>query len=275
MPAWEFTITGCGTSHGSPMWGKPDWWSCDPRDRRRRSGAFLRGPQGQVLLLDCGPDLAHQMTDPYRDWDGSSYPDRSVLRCDGVLLTHDHADHCHGINDLRHLNRLMRGDGIAVYGHAGHLDQLRAMFPYCFGAGEDSYSMSKPALRTVELPDGVPTTVAGLPITPFAMSHGPAGRTTGFRCGAMAYCTDVKELPAAAEPLLRDLDLLALGVLRDELHPTHQNWDEAQAVIARIRPRRTVMIHMGPEVRYAAWEPRLRPDLHLAVDGWTTRFETT
>lgn len=271
MADWEFTITGCGTSHGSPMWGRPDWWSDDPRDRRRRSGAFLRGPQGQVLLFDCGPDLAHQMTDPYRDWDGRSYPARCLVRCDGVLLTHDHADHCHGINDLRHLNRLMRGGGIAIHGERGHLDQLEAMFPYCFGAGEDTYAMSKPTLRTVALRDGETTMVAGMPVTPFAMSHGPAGRTTGYRCGPMAYCTDVKELPAAAEPLLRGLDLLALGVLRDEPHPTHQCWDEAMAVIARLRPRRTVLIHMGPEVRHAAWEPRLRPDLALAVDGWTTR----
>ncbi len=271
MPDWEFTITGCGTSHGSPMWGVPDWWSDDPRDRRRRSGAFLRGPDGQVLLFDCGPDLAHQMTDPYRDWDGHSYPTRSILRCDGVLQTHDHADHCHGINDLRHLNRLMRGDGIDLYGAQEHLAALRAMFPYCFGGGVDTYALSKPALRTVALDDDVSTVIAGLSVTPFAMSHGPAGRTTGFRCGRMAYCTDVKTLPANCDPLLQDLDLLALGVLRDAPHPTHQCWDEAMAVIARLRPRRTVLMHMGPEVRFADWAARLAPDVALAVDGWTTK----
>lgn len=273
MPAWEFTITGCGTSHGSPMWGLPERWSCDPRDRRRRSGAFLRGPDGQVILFDCGPDLAHQMTDPYRDWDGLSYPARCLTRCDAVLQTHDHADHCHGINDLRHLNRLMGGTGITLYGAEEHLAELRTMFAYCFGAGPDAYHMSKPALATQALPDGVATRIAGLPVTPFAMSHGPAGRTTGFRCGAMAYCTDVKELPRQADALLQGLDLLALGVLRDTPHPTHQCWDEAMAVIARLRPRRTVLIHMTPELRYAAWEDRLRPDLALAVDGWTTTVE--
>ncbi len=270
MASWEFTITGCGTSHGNPMWGVPDWWSDDPRDRRRRSGAFLRGPQGQILLFDCGPDLAHQMTDPYRDWDGRSYPARSVLRCDGVLQTHDHADHCHGINDLRHLNRLMRGDGITMYGAEDHLVLIHAMFPYCFGGGTETYAMSKPALRTMALADGVATVIAGMTVTPFAMSHGTAGRTTGFRCGTMAYCTDIKELPAAADALLGGLDLLALGVLRDALHPTHQNWDEAMALIARLRPRRTVLMHLGAEVRYAEWAKRLPDGVQLAHDGWTT-----
>ena len=270
MPSWEFTITGCGTSHGNPMWGVPDWWSEDPRDRRRRSGAFLRGPAGQVILFDCGPDLAHQMTDPYRSWDGIRYPERCLVRCDGVLLTHDHADHCHGINDLRHLNRLMRGDGINLYGDEEHLAEVQSMFPYCFGGGVDTYNMSKPALRTVALTDHSETVIAGLPVTPFAMSHGPAGRTTGFRCGDMAYCTDIKDLPVAADAGLCDLDLLAVGVLRDELHPTHQNWDEAFALISRLRPRRTVLMHMGPEVRYADWERRLPDGVALAVDGWTT-----
>src|SRR3954466_15505408 len=105
MPAWELIITGCGTSHGNPPWGLPGAWSEDPRDRRRRSGALLRGPRGQVLLIDAGPDLMYQLRDPDLTWDGVTYPTGSVVRCDGVLLTHDHADHVNGLNDLRHLNR--------------------------------------------------------------------------------------------------------------------------------------------------------------------------
>jgi phosphoribosyl 1,2-cyclic phosphate phosphodiesterase len=272
VPTWELVITGSGTSHGSPMWGVPDWWSGDPRDHRRRSGALLRGPDGQVLLFDCGPDLAHQMRDPYGDWDGSSYPARCITRCDGVLLTHDHADHCHGINDLRHLNRLMGGTGITIHGHDTHLAQLRAMFPYCFGAGEDTYRLSKPALHTRPLVDGVPVHLAGMAVTPFAMSHGPAGRVTGYRCGGMAWLTDVKELPAAADHLLQGLDLLAVNMLRAEPHPTHACWDETRAIIERLHPRRAVLIHMGPEVRHADWTGRLPPTVAMAVDGWHTEF---
>lgn len=268
---WEFTVTGCGTSHGCPMWGAPALWSSDPRDRRRRSGAFLRGPQGQILLFDCGPDLAHQLTDPYRDWDGVSYPSRCITRCDGVLITHDHADHTHGINDLRHLNRLMRGRSIPLYGHNLHLEALRRMFAYCFADGDDLYAGASPALRCVPLADGQPVEIAGLVVVPFPMSHGTAGRSTGWRCGRLAYCTDIKELPASSERWLSDLDLLVLGVLRDAPHPTHQCWDEALALLARCRPRRALFVHLGPEVRYREWAARAPAGVEIAYDGWTTR----
>ena len=280
MAEWTFVITGCGTSHGNPPWGEPAWWSNDPRDARRRSGAMLFGPAGEVVLIDTGPDLLHQLRDPYRRWDGITYPVDGVTRCDAVLLTHDHADHSHGINDLRHVNRLMRratgrSESLPVCGNAEHLTRLQSMFPYCFGQGEEFYSLASPALVARALPDDGWVEIAGLPVLPFAMSHGPAGRTTGFRIGAMAYLTDLKELPAAADQHLRGLDLLVLDMLRAELHPTHLCWDEAQAVIARLQPRRTVLTHMGHEVRFREWEARLPPTVAMAVDGWRTTVDAT
>jgi phosphoribosyl 1,2-cyclic phosphate phosphodiesterase len=281
MAEWTFVITGCGTSHGNPPWGYPAWWSEDPRDARRRSGAMLFGPAGEVVLIDTGPDLLHQLRDPYRRWNGTSYPVDGVTRCDAVLLTHDHADHSHGINDLRHVNRLMRRDGggvahsLPIYGHVDHLTRLQSMFPYCFGRGEEFYSLASPALAARELIDAEQVVIAGLPVTPFAMSHGPAGRTTGFRIGAMAYLTDLKELPPTADRHLQGLDLLVLDMLRDELHPTHLCWAEAQAIIARLQPRRTVLTHMGHEVRYADWVDRLPPGVAMAVDGWRTTVDAT
>ncbi len=284
--AWEIVLTGCGTSHGNPAWGDPAWWSTDPRDARRRSGALLRAADGRVVLIDTGPDLMHQLRDPYRRWDGLSYPEDAVTRCDAVLMTHDHADHSHGINDLRHVNRLMRhaqrkaegyvagsaAPNIPLYGHTEHLQRLQQMFPYCFGDGEDFYSLSSPALVQRPLLDDQQVTIAGLPLIPFAMSHGSAGRTTGFRIGDMAYLTDLKELPATADQHLRGVGLLVLDMLRDEVHPTHLCWAEALAVIARLRPRRTVFTHMGPEVRFAAFQARLPPTVEMAVDGWRAIF---
>lgn len=273
---WRIIITGCGTSHGNPPWGIPRFWSDDPKDLRRRSGAVLLGPEREVLLIDCGPDLMHQLRDPDRTWDGRSYPQRSIDRCDGVLLTHDHADHSHGLNDLRHVNRLMQGvgdrHGIAIHGHRVHLDALHQMFPYCFSGGPGYYPMSNPALSTVPLEHGVPFTVAGLPILPFALDHGPAGLVTGFRCGDLAYLTDLKSMPPGTEEMLRGVDILVLSMLREQLHETHHNWQEAQDVIRRIAPRRTVLTHMGYEVRWAEWQAKLPPGVAMAWDGWESPF---
>jgi phosphoribosyl 1,2-cyclic phosphate phosphodiesterase len=184
-----------------------------------------------------------------------------------VLLTHDHADHSHGINDLRHLNRLMGGRSIAIHGHADHLRELRRMFPYCFGSGIEAYAQCLPGLVGSPLQDDETVVIAGLPVTPFALSHGLGGRTTGFRFGDGAFLTDLKELPDSAYRHLSGLGLLVLDMLRDEPHPTHLCWDEAAAIIARLQPRRTVLVHMGHEVRYAEWEQRLPPGVVMAVDG--------
>lgn len=272
MTTWHLVITGCGTSHGNPPWGRPELWSEDPRDLRRRSGGVIQGPLGQCLLIDCGPDLMHQMRDPYRTWDGRRYPADCITRVDAVLLTHDHADHSHGINDLRHLNRLMAMRTIPIHGHREHLDAVQQMFPFCFGAGEQAYVGYRPALEAVPMVDGALTWIADLPVTAFAMSHGSAGRTTGFRCGEMAYLTDLKALPASADGLLQGLDLLALDMLREDPHETHLCWAEAQAIIERLRPARTVLIHMGHEVRYADWQPRLPPSVTMAWDGLRLPF---
>ncbi len=275
MAEWEITITGCGSSHGNPPFGQPHLWSTDPRDARRRSGAMLRGPADQVILIDCGPDLLHQLRDPYKRWDGLSYPADCITAIEAVLMTHEHADHSHGLNDLRHVNRLMRMRSIPIHGHASHLASLTQMFPYCFGQGELAYVGYRPTLVAEPLTDDRTQVIAGLTVVPFAMSHGPAGRTTGFRCGDLGYLTDLKELPDAVDAMLQGLDLLVLDMLREKPHETHLCWAEAEAIIERLRPRRTVLTHMGHEVRYAEWCDRLPPGVTMAVDGMRLRFSAS
>ncbi len=273
MQHWRIIITGCGTSHGSPPWGWRHLWSEDPRDHRRRSGAVLLGPAGEVILLDMGPDLMHQLRDPYATWRGYGYPEDCITRCDGVLLTHDHADHSHGINELRHVNRLQDGRPITIYGHRQHLDLITQMFPYCFDAAPDEvYRSYKPALTTCPVTDGTPFTVAGVPVVACALWHGPAGRVNGYRIGSLAYCSDAKSVPEATLPLLEGLDLLVLGMLREQPHETHMHLAAALDLVDRLRPQRTVFVHMGPEMRWAQWQGRLPAGVELAFDGLEMGF---
>ena len=273
MDGWRIVITGCGTSHGSPPWGWRQLWSDDRHDHRRRSGAVILGPAGEVILLDMGPDLMHQMRDPYATWRGDSYPEHCITRCDGVLLTHDHADHSHGINDLRHLNRLQDGHQITIYGHRQHLDQVMQMFSYCFDAEPDAvYRSYKPSLATCSIEDFTPFTVAGQTVRSFPLEHGPAGRVSGFRVGSLAYCTDGKTIPQEALPMLTGLEVLVLGMLRERPHETHMHLAAALELVDHLRPRRTVFVHMGPEMRWADWQGRLPAGVELAFDGLEVGF---
>jgi phosphoribosyl 1,2-cyclic phosphate phosphodiesterase len=266
---WELIITGCGTSHGTPPWGLPEFWSEDPRDHRRRSGAILRKKHGPVILLDTGPDLLYQLRDPYKNWDGVRYPADCITRVDAVLLTHAHADHCHGINELRHINRLMKMTGIPVYGHGPHLDEVRDMFGYCFRDPHEAYHYGSPALQAEAVADFSRFVVAGLPVRTCPVSHGPSGRTTAYRIGDLAYVTDVKAIPEQSAELLAGVDLLVLGMLREQMHPTHCNWEEAEGFIRRLQPKQTLLVHMGYGVHYAEWERWLPAGVQLAWDGFS------
>ncbi len=265
---WQLVITGTGTSHGNPPWGLPDFWSEDPRDLRRRSGAVLLGPQGRTVLIDAGPDLAHQCRDPFRSWDGRSYPADALVRCDAVLLTHDHADHTHGLNDLRHLNRLMDGTPIPIFAAEEHLREVRRMFPYCFGAADDLYLHGNPALVSRPVEIGQAFAVAGLEMEAVGYEHGPGCRATGWLVdGRFAYCTDCKTMPAETRDRLRGIDLLVMTMLQEQPHPTHCNWEEARDLVADLSPRRTVFTHVGYTVRQREWDARLPAGMELAYDG--------
>ena len=273
MDQWQIVITGCGTSHGNPPWGVPEWWSDDPKDHRRRSGALLLGPQDQVILIDTGPDLMHQLRDPFKRWDGVHYPDDCITRCAAVLLTHDHADHAHGLNELRHLNRLMNGNGIPIYGNEQHLYEVTRMYPYCFSTSDaDIYQLATPLLQTVHVDDFSSVEVCGLPVTLFPMSHGPYGRVSGMRIGNLVYCTDCKTIPEESVACMHGAEVLVLDMLREKEHVSHFNWAEAAAVIERVQPQRTVLVHMGHEVRHAEWTERLSQGVEMGFDGWHATF---
>lgn len=273
---WRLVILGCGTSHGNPQWGCPAQWSADPKDARRRAGAALLGPTGQIVLIDCGPDLVDQCRDPFKKWDGKKYPEDSLNRCDAVLLTHDHADHLHGLNDLRHLTRLMGGRGIPIYAYGRYLSEAQRMFPYAFGLGSgleaapQHYRYSLPVLIPKPIAPSQVFSVAGIAVESVMVSHGPAGPVAAWRMwDRVGYCTDCKVIPPRSMERLKGLDLLVITMLQSKAHPTHMNFAETMSMLEYLKPRRAVLTHLGPDVIYSTWQDRLPGFVSIAYDGLT------
>jgi phosphoribosyl 1,2-cyclic phosphate phosphodiesterase len=250
-------ILGCGGSGGVPLLGNI-WGDCDPAEprNRRRRVSILVETYAATILVDTSPDLREQLLDA------------GTRRIDGVLYTHAHADHLHGIDDLRAMNRLMH-QPIPVYGSADTLEMIARRFDYVFTPlGSDS-GFYKPALtpRTI---DG-PFKIAGIPIVPFAQDHG-FSKTLGFRIGEMAYSTDVVDLDEAAFAALAGIDLWIVDCLRYEPHPTHSHLAKTLSWIARVKPRHAVLTHMDVPLDYATLRHELPAGVEPGYDGLTLEF---
>lgn len=259
------TILGSGTSHGVPMIGCDCavCTSADPRDHRMRVSAVFhldaqRAESGNAcdpnnapnLLVDCGPELRLQCVA------------RNIRRVDAVLLTHHHADHITGMDDLRRFNWLQRGP-IRVYAAPETLGRVRRMFSYCF-EDDSEYPSAKPQLEPVRI-DGR-FELCGVEVTPVPLLHGSLP-VLGYRVGRIAYCTDVSRVPEDSLRLLRDLDVLILGALRRRPHPTHFNLEQAVEQAERIGARRTFFTHIAHELPHAATNAELPHGMELAYDG--------
>jgi len=250
----KVTILGCGPSGGVPLIGN-DWGVCDPANpkNRRRRVSILVEDRGARLLVDTSPDMRAQLLDA------------RVAKLDGVLFTHAHADHCHGIDDLRSLNRTMQAP-IPIYASAETLAELRERFAYIFApqhpdAGAVFY---KPAL-TPHVISG-PFTAAGIAVTPFAQDHGFSS-TLGFRFGAVAYSTDVLKLDAAAFAALEGVGTWIVDSYRRTPHATHSHLAQTLEWIARLRPRRAILTHMDRDLDYDTLRRELPPGVEPAFDG--------
>ena len=245
-------ILGCGTSSGVPRIGN-DWGTCDPqepRNRRLRSSILVESA-GETLLVDCGPDLREQMNAANRD------------RVDQVIITHDHADHCHGIDDVR---QLFHASGTAVRGfaRAETLDVLRQRFAYVF-AGRGGY----PATVNGEvLPDRL--TLGGLTIRVVDQPHGRI-TSTGLRFEAdgksVGYATDFHDLTPAMRGLYIGLDLWIVDALRHAPHPTHPTVASVLGWIKELQPSRTAFVHMDHSMDYEALMAELPTGVVPGHDG--------
>ena len=251
----KITMLGCGGSQGVPT-AAGDWGQCDPtdpRNRRRRVSLLIEngegGPDAKHLLIDTTPDFREQMIDA------------GVRRLDAVLYTHAHADHVHGIDDLRAFNRAM-GRPIPIWGSEATIADIRRRFAYAVDPPQGSFY--RPTL-VPHVFEG-PFEVAGLDIIPFVQDHG-FSTSTGFRIGGFAYSTDVVTLSDAAFELVDGLDLWIVDCVRIEPHVTHSHLARTLDWIARAKPKRAVLTHMDGNLDYATLAAMLPPGVEPGCDG--------
>ena len=261
----EVVILGCGSSGGVPR-ANGDWGACDPRDARNRrsrcSLAVRRHGEGGVttVIVDTSPDLRTQVLAA------------GITHIDGVLLTHDHADQTHGIDDLRTFAYMGR-KRVPVWLDAATNATLDARFGYVF-RGEHGY----PPICDAQLIAPAETIeVAGLGgvvrAETFDQGHGPI-RSLGYRFGSVAYSSDVSSLGAEVLDGLRDVDLWIIDALRWTRHPTHAHVDQALAWIARVGARRAVLTNLHIDLDYERLTEMLPAGVEAAHDGWRWRSDS-
>jgi phosphoribosyl 1,2-cyclic phosphate phosphodiesterase len=248
------TMLGSGPSWGVPRIGD-DWGACDrtnPKNRRRRVSILVED-RGSVLLVDTSPDLREQLLDA------------KATQIDAVLYTHEHADHTHGIDDLRSINRMM-GKPLPIYADPLTMSELKARFRYIFAPVDPDMKAAfyKPAVEPHEI-DG-PFDAAGISVVPFVQDHG-FSKTLGFRFGRFAYSTDAFALDEAAFAALQGIEVWIVDCIRHAPHPTHSHLERTLEWIDRVKPRRAYFTHMDQTLDYASLKRVLPAGVEPGYDG--------
>lgn len=255
-----FTILGCGSSMGVPRVAL-GWGACDPnnpKNRRRRCSLLVEraGPEGCTrVLVDCSPDLRSQLIDAQVDW------------VDGVLLTHEHADHTHGIDDLRPLFVLARRR-VDVYMDKATSAAVTGKFGYCFASPPGSEYPPIAAARPLTAGNAVTIEGKGgsIDALPVLQSHGDIP-SLGFRFGNLAYSCDIKSLPSESLSAMAGLDVWIVDALRYKPHPSHMDLAEALDWIERIKPRRAILTNLHADLDYEELRRQLPSNVEPAYDG--------
>jgi phosphoribosyl 1,2-cyclic phosphate phosphodiesterase len=253
-------VLGCGGSAGVPTIGGADgagaWGDCDAsehRNRRTRSSIVVESGQGTRLLVDTGPDMRSQLLDC------------RIPRIDAIVYTHAHADHITGLDDVRILNRIVDRP-LEAFATPATLAELDRRFAYAFRPWQPP-GFYRPALTPCPAEPGETIDAAGMQVRLFLQDHGRV-TSLGLRIGNFAYSTDVVGLDEAAFAALQGIDTWLVGCfLRKERHSTHAHLPLVLDWAARVRPRRTVLTHMGTEMDWAWMRDNLPPGVEAAYDG--------
>jgi len=252
MTKMRITILGCGSSGGVPLIGNR-WGACDPNNPRNRRSrvSVLVEKNGTTILIDASPDMRAQLLAC------------NLQKLDAVLFTHSHADHCHGIDELRSINWLTKKP-MDIYADTKTMQDLKVRFDYIFNGTTDKFY--KPS-ATPHVIDGA-FEIGDIKITPFEQNH--VNMTTlGFRLDDFAYSTDVKTLDEAAFAVLADVKVWVVDCVRREPHPTHSHLAQTLEWITRVKPQRACLTHMNESLDYAALATELPAGVEPAYDGIT------
>ncbi|MFN4192731.1 MAG: MBL fold metallo-hydrolase [Tabrizicola sp.] len=264
MAKLTFTVLGCGSSGGVPRLGGI-WGDCDPanpKNRRRRCSLLVTretAAGATRVLIDTSPDMREQLLDA------------GVGALDGVVYTHSHADHMHGIDDLRQVvfNQRQR---LPVWADGPTQEALLSRFGYAFVQPEGSPYPPILDLHTIAGPVSVPGAGGPVTLTPFRADHGSMD-ALGFRIGPLAYLPDAVAIPEESWPVLHGLDCWIVDALRRKPHPTHAHLDMTLGWIARARPARAVITNMHIDLDYDTLKAELPPHIAPAFDGMTITYD--
>ncbi len=268
MSQWlkrRFTVLGCGSSPGVPRING-DWGACDPgnpKNRRTRCSLLIEqfGPDGvTAVVVDTSPDFRAQMLSA------------KVQRIDGVLYTHPHADHLHGIDDLRQYALLQR-ERISVFADDATYGHLRTAFGYCFESSNGS--MYPPICERFDITAGTEIVVTGaggsIPVLPILQVHGPI-HSLGFRIGNFCYSPDVSDFPDQSVPMLANLDCWIVDALQYREHISHFSLAQALEWINRMSPKKAYLTHMHIPLDYETVRRETPDHVEPAHDGLALEF---